>query len=303
MITSSQSFVIPGKQLARLTLVSPSNEAAIRRRSTLSANKPAELGEINGMPVMGPLGPPQNSGDSQSSAPNNQAPPVISEEESENIPPQAASKTDVAMPQAEDKQCERRQSDVVMTDSHDEHAPQDPDSIPPEQPAPAPVSPSKEPPPVPPRPIPEADRQRQLLEEVEIGAQQDVTEAINNVLFQSQCAIKPISFFPDGEQLDQVKEYVCPYTERPGTNHDTAYFTDGPSLTFPRRKVPAQRRSGGATSKLTLHLEPVTSMQLWTARSTLRRFSSITRWQNSTVRSANYRQYCKCKYSASSLIR
>jgi ubiquitin carboxyl-terminal hydrolase 25/28 len=31
----------------------------------------------------------------------------------------------------------------------------------------------------------------QLKEEVEIGAQQDVTEVINNVLFQSQCAIQP----------------------------------------------------------------------------------------------------------------
>ena len=162
---------------------------------------------------MGPLGPPQHITDSQSSAPNSQAPPVISEEKSESALHEAGSEMDVAMSQAEGHMNERRQSDIVMTDSHDDHTHQEPDSIPPEQPAPAPVAPSKEPPPVPPRPVHEADRQRQLLEEVEIGAQQDVTEAINNVLFQSQCAIRPISFFPDGEQLDQVKEYVVHFLE------------------------------------------------------------------------------------------
>lgn len=62
------------------------------------------------------------------------------------------------------------------------------------------------PPPVPPRPTPEVDRQQQLKEEVEIGAQQDVTEVINNVLFQSQCAIKPRNIAEDGEQVDQIKE-------------------------------------------------------------------------------------------------
>jgi ubiquitin carboxyl-terminal hydrolase 25/28 len=61
-------------------------------------------------------------------------------------------------------------------------------------------------PPLPPRSSPEVDRQRQLIEEVEIGAQQDVTEVINNVLFQSQCAIKPRDVAKDGEQLDQIKE-------------------------------------------------------------------------------------------------
>jgi ubiquitin carboxyl-terminal hydrolase 25/28 len=66
--------------------------------------------------------------------------------------------------------------------------------------------PSNVPPPVPPRPVPEFDREKQLQEEVEIGAQQDVTEVINNVLFQSQCAIKPLGIGSDGEQLDQIKE-------------------------------------------------------------------------------------------------
>lgn len=68
--------------------------------------------------------------------------------------------------------------------------------------------PHNQPPPVPPRPAPEVDRQKQLIEEVEIGAQQDVTEVINNVLFQSQCAIKPEEVDKDGEQIDRIKKYV-----------------------------------------------------------------------------------------------
>jgi ubiquitin carboxyl-terminal hydrolase 25/28 len=67
------------------------------------------------------------------------------------------------------------------------------------------VDPPSRPPPEPPRPA-EVDRKRQLIEEVELGAQQDVTEVINNVLFQSECAIRPRGIAPDGEQLDQIKE-------------------------------------------------------------------------------------------------
>lgn len=56
MITSPTSSVIPEQELARLTLISSSNEAAIRRKSLITSSRP-NLGEINGMPVLGPLGP------------------------------------------------------------------------------------------------------------------------------------------------------------------------------------------------------------------------------------------------------
>jgi ubiquitin carboxyl-terminal hydrolase 25/28 len=71
-----------------------------------------------------------------------------------------------------------------------------------------PISPPKRPPPVPPHPVSQLERQQQIREEVELGAQQDVTEVINNVLFQTQCAIKPYEIDADGEQVDLVKEYV-----------------------------------------------------------------------------------------------
>lgn len=201
MITSSQSFVIPRQELARLTLISPSNEAAIRRRSTLSHNKPAGLGEINGMPVMGPLGPPQvtpdggagaQSGSAEIADTEKLAQAAISEKPDEATAVSDAMDTTDTTPKADGKENEPPSSDVTMKDS-----PNDQSS--------GAVNPG-EPPPVPPRPVPEAERDSQLKEEVELGAQQDVTEAINNVLFQSQCAIRPIGVSPDGEQLDQVKE-------------------------------------------------------------------------------------------------
>lgn len=60
-------------------------------------------------------------------------------------------------------------------------------------------------PPIPPRQKPE-ERKRAIQQEVELGAQQDVTEVIANVLFQLQCAIKPETFDKSGEQIDQIKQ-------------------------------------------------------------------------------------------------
>ena len=57
MIASSKASVTPEPELARLTLVSSSKEEHIRRQSMLSPTRPS-LGQINGSPVFGPLGPP-----------------------------------------------------------------------------------------------------------------------------------------------------------------------------------------------------------------------------------------------------
>ena len=65
--------------------------------------------------------------------------------------------------------------------------------------------PSRPPPPVPPRQRPDEEK-KAIQEEVELGAQQDVTEVIANVLFQLQCAIKPEYYDDTGEQIDQIKK-------------------------------------------------------------------------------------------------
>lgn len=65
----------------------------------------------------------------------------------------------------------------------------------------SPEQPSR-PPPVPPRPLP-APEQKHTLEEY--ARQQDVTEVLNHVLFQLSCAIRPLGFDEEGEQVDQIK--------------------------------------------------------------------------------------------------
>lgn len=194
MITSAQSSVRPEHELARLTLISSTNEDAIRRRSTISGLRPPGLGEINGMPIAGPQGPPQvadgegfkndsavvspdekNAKDTLSGDIDSEV-TLVSEDVTQTLP----SENKENEPPSDDKT-----PDVVKPDGS--------------------VEPPNRPPPVPPRPS-EAERERQLKEEVELGAQQDVTEVINNVLFQSECAIRPRGVAPDGEQLDQIKE-------------------------------------------------------------------------------------------------
>lgn len=220
MITCPGSYVVPGQELARLTLISPSNEAAIRRRSTISAVRPSSLGEINGMPVVGPLGPPQTpTVENETKELNENTPPAGPRPTSEGGS-DATLVSDTAKPDTssttptENKENTPATTDVSMTDAGNETATpeatvgNDDDAASPKQQETTPVPDSNQPPPVPPRPVPQIDQKKQLIDEVEIGAQQDVTEVINNVLFQSQCAIRPIGIAPDGEQLDQIKEYV-----------------------------------------------------------------------------------------------
>lgn len=207
MITSSQISVSPGQELARLTLISPSNEAAMRRRSTITATRSDILGEINGAPVLGPLGPPQ-------SLLGGQMEPASSSVQTDPVPIRNATASDNG-------------SDITLVSDNSmddapglfiedkENNPPDLDQMSDQAEAGSPQDMNLDlddsaseilPPPVPPRNLPQVDREKQLKEEVEIGAQQDVTEVINNVLFQSQCAIKPRGIGSDGEQLDQVKE-------------------------------------------------------------------------------------------------
>lgn len=217
MINSSSPYVIPGQELARLTLISPSNEAAIRRRSTISAGRPPGLGEISGMPILGPLGPPQTTTEEAEKRDPSGNPAIaeverpqrtISDGGSDATLVSETTKQDAPAVPADNQENASQQTDVVMADSGNDNAPEatDDDNIPPSEPTTAPIAPPSQPPPVPPRPTPQIDPRKQLIEEVEIGAQQDVTEVINNVLFQSQCAIRPLGIAPDGEQVDQIKE-------------------------------------------------------------------------------------------------
>ncbi|KAJ5779593.1 hypothetical protein N7457_007313 [Penicillium paradoxum] len=212
MITTTQNSVTPSQELARLTLVSPGGEAAIRRRSTITATRTDILGEINGAPVLGPLGPPQpllggrmehpsssdqvnhapvesptasNSGSEGTLVSNNSLDdvPGLFIDDKENNPPDLDQVSDQAEAGSDvDMNLINNDSTLVTPQVHNS------------------------PPPVPPRAGEKIDPPKKLSDEVELGAQQDVTEVINNVLFQSQCAIKPRAIGSDGEQLDQIKD-------------------------------------------------------------------------------------------------
>ena len=63
-----------------------------------------------------------------------------------------------------------------------------------------------QPPPIPPRPKVDS-KPEEAVKEAEFAAQQqDVTEIAYNILNQLQCAIRPMSFDSDGEQIDQIKQ-------------------------------------------------------------------------------------------------
>ncbi|KAI9840285.1 MAG: ubiquitin-specific protease ubp2 [Thelocarpon superellum] len=70
-------------------------------------------------------------------------------------------------------------------------------------PPPEPTTPVRAPP-VPPRPA-AAHLVSKPVDELELGAQQDVTEVIGNVMFQLECAMKADSIDENGEQHDEIK--------------------------------------------------------------------------------------------------
>lgn len=215
MITSPHPSVTPEQELARLTLISSTNEAAIRRRSTISASRMGGgLGEINGVPVAGPLGPSQQTitipHDAAASEPlHSETARSVKDISMIDVDSEATlvsdgMKSDQPVSAAEDK--ENASPATVEVNGEVNVASRVEGGGPSRVHSEPSTGPSTQPPPVPPRPNAEADRQKQIKEEVEIGAQQDVTEVINNVLFQSQCGIKPTDFASDGEQLDRIKE-------------------------------------------------------------------------------------------------
>ena len=254
MITSPRAEVTPQQELARLTLISSTNEEQIRRRSTTGGHRPS-LGEINGQPVFGPMLPLQRQGpaneadiemtsssivdagfpgklngdivaddSSEGTLVDTSVPPLEIRDaamsgleehaaqqqknllaEKENMPPSKENSTPAlnsdnileplapTSPSRTNRQ-HRSLSPVTETDS-------DPGAVDRTVDVPHP----NRPPPVPPRARPVVEAKESVQEQLEIGAQQDVTEVIGNVLFQLQCAIKAERIDEKGEQIDVVK--------------------------------------------------------------------------------------------------
>lgn len=250
MIQSPEASVTPDLQLARLALVSSKNEDVIRRKSTLSGKRPT-LGELNGIAVQGPVGPPENQ---LSQEPIAESPAEVEESHTqihqsqpeeqfgalddpskilpgsaedaimadadvqeqqqilnnkENLPPQKSTATIETQVSSQDVVMLLRESSPARINSQaGESTPSASATQLEDLESKGHVStPPNRPPPVPPRPIllPTPDPES-LKREVELGAQHDVSEVIENFLFQLSCAIKPTSIDQDGEQSDQIRQ-------------------------------------------------------------------------------------------------
>lgn len=254
MITAPRAQVTPEQELARLTLISSTNEEQIRRRSTVHGKRPS-LGEIDGRPVLGPALPPTpstNATDTDVAMTETPISPTADKSDREvaaddstegtlvekliDYSDSASERKDSVMSGVEDNTVQQQQN--ILDDKENLPPSKEPltqsplsgkslDLLGPASPSrinalARPLSPIKEleagsvdsektasvpppnrPPPVPPRP--ELEPKESIQEQLEIGAQQDVTEVIGNVLFQLQCAIKPEKIDAKGEQIDLVK--------------------------------------------------------------------------------------------------
>ncbi|KAF2459645.1 hypothetical protein BDY21DRAFT_370337 [Lineolata rhizophorae] len=256
MITSPDLVVKPEVRLACLTLLASSKDMASRRKSTITGDRPS-LGEIDGMPVMGPVMRPASFQKIEETAEEATSPASHTAEAGD-------SHSDVTLVGGDERR--RKSVDVSMEDAVKVSKPQDgvdvknadtptmvespnelsadhlnriasPDrSVPlvdgagkaqsvgngPDQQQPngsdswitkteneasssiadKPEPPSR-PPPVPPRPKP-AEKENDIEDAVFAARQQDVTEVIDNVLFQLECAIQADDIDEDGEQIDIV---------------------------------------------------------------------------------------------------
>jgi ubiquitin carboxyl-terminal hydrolase 25/28 len=82
-------------------------------------------------------------------------------------------------------------------------------------------------------PVPPRSQEKDAVKQAEEYArQQDVTEVIGNVLFQLQCAIRPLGFDTDGQQQDEIKNLFFGMLKTTTTNsrgqarNKEEYFSD-----------------------------------------------------------------------------
>ncbi|KAI9844919.1 MAG: ubiquitin-specific protease ubp2 [Sclerophora amabilis] len=289
LITAPASAIAPERELARLTLIKSADEENFRRQSIASSYGPPPLGEINGAPILGPLGRPsapmETDTDARDDASGEQ---VISDdtsdvtlverpssnsgddatmldasetfrhkdesrfsnsievdgetqsqqrrilEDKENNPP---SKSDIiehspttGRVQPLNESGESKTNEQGLPTQHvspESHAPLTSGIVNGAPPTPPPEmsSPPDRPPPVPPRPK-AAEIVTKPVDELEFGAQQDVTEVIGNVLFQLECAMRSVGTDSSGEQLDEIKQWKNHLRSVNASREIEEYFAD-----------------------------------------------------------------------------
>ena len=258
LMSASALSITPERELARLTLIKSSDEEDYRRRSAVGAQGRPTLGEINGVPVQGPVlpGPQSSSIDVDMDLSSVQHAEHVSSDDSEAtlVDKHSIEGIDTDMQDAETinqvangeddksdyvvvdvgkksqgdmvdrtkrKSAERNNEmdGVASADKMDLSGPKDQghdeplDTIMTNSVAPIGLDESRQapdrPPPIPPRPKVNtklSESSSKPVDELELGAQQDVTEVIGNVMFQLECAMRPTGIDSNGEQLDEVKQ-------------------------------------------------------------------------------------------------
>ncbi|KAI9813536.1 MAG: ubiquitin-specific protease ubp2 [Thelocarpon impressellum] len=283
LITAPTSAITPERELARLTLIKSSDEENYRRRSLTSSQGRPNLGELNGVPIHGPVGPPAlPSAMDVDSDPQGER--VVEESQSDNASevtlvdkPPPYDDEDTTMENGGERYSnfvmvnadEKRQQKQILEDKENHPPKKQAQALPPtqdhgqalheagdskvnQQRPPradetseasdafrtngAPLTPPPEvseqperPPPVPPRPS--AESTQKPVDELELGAQQDVTEVIGNVLFQLECAMKADSIDSNGEQHDDIKRLFYGRSKahieaKSGPRTNEEYFAD-----------------------------------------------------------------------------
>lgn len=231
MVTASDHAIKPDIELATLAL-QKKTDAAPRRRSTIGIDHKPSLGQINGVPVLGPL--PENAdtatlespvatkvlrngtddasektliGDEMTAEPELAAVDSATDKELQSQVTRLDDvMEDVEIPKPVAKVPSAAEGGEVMDkerlagggiDEQQDQSKTDALDGPP---------PPSRPPPIPPRPKQELHPLSVPEEVARDASQQDAQEVMYNVFFQIECALKPIGFDNDGRQWDIVKE-------------------------------------------------------------------------------------------------
>ena len=220
MITAPTPEVTPDKDLARLTILKPSEDTepaeSVNTEAKRTTNNREGLGTVNGFLLHGPIyNPPiREQNEAKASAEDiDFTERSLSDDAASDVTllNDASSGSD-----EEDLERVRQPEGVAFASNEARKAPASESGEPMEitnsseandTSLPKHTSPPSRPPPVPPRlKSPNSSNALTFGQVENIAQQRDVTEVIGNVLYQLECAIVPQRFQADGEQWDLVKE-------------------------------------------------------------------------------------------------
>lgn len=223
MAHDSGPVVNPTWRLAGLALA---EDGTVPRRSTISQERPGSLFQRDSQLGMDP---PKESikeqdEDSQGTIETVTVLP-------DNVSEETLVDEVIVTPESDEANKEDESEQVKVDGTLATSAAEPPEQEVPEQPT--------RPPPVPPRPKPHPDQSKNdtWREKAEAAAlQQDVAEVIDNVLFKTECAIRPESIDSDGEQIDRIKDlfygkYLWSYSDKKLQDKEEPFSTLYLSLT------------------------------------------------------------------------